>query len=426
MNHHEPIVSDIEKQRIVDTSEGIYKVANSLNILTRLGWRSEIKQAFFQNNAQKLPEVIYPHYDASVIINSLEEINKKLHDNLVDEWFKRHIISIELNANMLQNCGKPDFYVYSSQLYGKPKETIKDEKTSSLELARRFLDILKPMDDMDFGEPPEACYLASTVAEEIEKAVKMFGDLAPKILVVDELSANSLAGAERIRIRRSACFTEKDLQQLVNHEVYIHVATLLNGKSKNNAKLLELVHPGSTKTQEGLAVFAEFISGSIDIDRMKRLANRVLAIQQSIDGGDFNDIYRYFLEQTKNPDQSFENARRVFRGGVITGSAPFTIDIVYLDGLLKAHNFMRAAVSSGRADCLALLFAGRMDIEDIPVVAYLHSIGLCQPAKFLPPWATDQRFLFCYLSYSSFLNSVDMSKVKDHYQESLNSTIKIS
>ncbi len=418
-------VSDREKQRIFDVSEKIYKVANSLNILTRLGWSGETKLTFFKHDAQKIPQVTYPPYDAKPIIDSLEKIKSKLKETPVDDWFKRHIQSIELSASMLQNCGKKEFFDYSSQLYGKPKDTLKDEKTNSLELAHRFLEILKPMDDMDLGKPPDACYLASTVAAEMEKAVLMFGDLAPKILVVDDLSANALAGAERIRIRKNACFTDRDIQQLVNHEVYIHVGTLLNGKTKGNVKLLELVHAGSTKTQEGLAVFAEFITGSIDIDRMKRLANRVLAIQQAIDGADFIDVYRYFLDHTDSQDQSYENARRVFRGGVNSGGAPFTKDIVYLDGLLKVHNFMRAAVSSGRADCLMLLFAGRMDIEDIPVVAYLHSIGLCQPAKFLPPWAADQRFLFCYLSYSSFLNTVDMSKVKAHYQDLLNNTVRI-
>jgi len=34
------------------------------------------------------------------------------------------------------------------------------------------------------------------------------------------------------------------------------------------------------------------------------------------------DVYRYYLEQTGQPDQSFESARRVFRGGPVTGGAP--------------------------------------------------------------------------------------------------------
>jgi uncharacterized protein (TIGR02421 family) len=278
---------------------------------------------------------------------------------------------------------------------------------------------------MDLGEPPQACILAATVAEQMQQAVKQFGQYAPKVCIVDDLSANALAGAERVRIRRTACFTDKDVEQLIQHEIHIHVATLLNGRQPNNIKLLSLVHSGTTKTQEGLAVFAEFITGAIDIDRLRRLANRVVAIQMAMDGADFIEVYRYYLEQTDSPDQSFENARRVFRGGVITGGAPFTKDIVYLDGLLRVHNFMRSAVAVGRADCIPLLFVGRLSIEDIPIIAQLGSLGLCAKPLFLPPWVKDLRFLFSYLSYSAFLNSVDMSLVNAHYRDLLRQTLPL-
>lgn len=66
-------------------------------------------------------------------------------------------------------------------------------------------------------------------------------------------------------------------------------------------------------------MFAEIISGTIELDRLRRLADRVFSIQMAIEGADFLQVYDYFLERTGNPDQSFENARRVFRGGVITG-----------------------------------------------------------------------------------------------------------
>jgi len=96
--------------------------------------------------------------------------------------------------------------------------------------------------------------------------------------------------------------------------------------------------------------FSEIISGTIELDRLRRLADRVFAIQMAIEGADFLEVYGYFLERTGNPDQSFENARRVFRGGVITGGAPFTKDVVYLFGLLQVSNAIRAIFSAGRSD----------------------------------------------------------------------------
>ncbi|MFY9974739.1 MAG: tyrosine/phenylalanine carboxypeptidase domain-containing protein, partial [Chromatiaceae bacterium] len=68
---------------------------------------------------------------------------------------------------------------------------------------------------------------------------------------------------------------------------------------------------------------------SSELDRLRRLADRVIAIQMAIDGADFLEVYDFFMERTGDADQAFESARRVFRGGVLTGGAPFTKDVVY-------------------------------------------------------------------------------------------------
>jgi hypothetical protein len=151
-------------------------------------------------------------------------------------------------------------------------------------------------------------------------------------------------------------------------------------------------------------------------DRLQRLADRVLAIQMSIEGADFLEVYRWFVEQTGGDrEQAFENTRRVFRGGVLRGGAPFTKDVVYLDGLLRVHNFLRSAVAAGRADCIRLLFVGKLDIEDVPALCHLAAEGLVVPPRFVPPWADDLRFLVAYLAYSGFLNQVDLAMIREHY-----------
>jgi uncharacterized protein (TIGR02421 family) len=296
-----------------------------------------------------------------------------------------------------------------------------DQTNTSLGLANQLADLFSSFDSIDLGEPDVAGIDADAVAAAMHKSTQsMFAENAPEVSVVDTLSANALAGATRIRIRRGAKFTDKDIQQLINHEAYVHVATSLNGRNQPDLKILASSYPGTTRTQEGLAVFAEFITGSMDIDRMHRLADRVIAIQMAVDGADFLQVYQYFLDRIGEPDQSFENTRRVFRGGILRGGAPFTKDIVYLDGLLRVHNFMRSMVATKRTDVLRMLFCGKLDLENIPVLCELASMGLCQPATYLPPWASDLRFLLAYLTYSSFLNKIDLSQVNIHYQQLLN------
>ena len=147
-----------------------------------------------------------------------------------------------------------------------------------------------------------------------------------------------------------------NINQLINHEALLHVATTLNGRMQKSMPVLGANYGSLTKTQEGLAVFAEFITGSVDVKRMRRLSDRVIAIDMAINGADFIEVFRFFLERSDTKTQAFESTRRVFRGGLNSGGAPFTKDIVYLDGLIRVHNFFRAAVSSGKEDVSKLIF----------------------------------------------------------------------
>ena len=97
-------------------------------------------------------------------------------------------------------------------------------------------------------------------------------------------------------------------------------------------------------------------------------------------------------------------------------------DGVYLDGLLRVHNFLRTAVMLDRVDLVAVLFCGKLDIEDVPALLHLAHEGLCLAPRYLPPWAEDRQFLVSYLAYSGFLNEVNLSAVKAHYAKMLAGT----
>lgn len=414
-----------EKQRIIDASKALYLASQSVRVLTHLTWGPEVRENFLKNKARKLPQgVEYQAFDSSIVSDLTKEARreiKKLRDGAVKQWLVRTAERLEISAQMLENCGSLEFFRCSRELFGAPADELVEGFGTSLSLAGRLTDLFNSAETLDLGAPPEACHLADAVADRMRSFTKVFGEFAPEIEIVDELSANVLAGAKRIRVRRTACFTDLDIQQLAHHEVMVHVATSLNGYLQENLPLLGASHPGTTKTQEGLAVFAELITGSIDLDRFRRLADRVQAIQMSIDGADFIEVYRFFLDQIGQGEQAFENARRVFRGGLLKGSGPFTKDVVYLDGLLRVHNFLRVAVSSGRSDCLPLLFVGKLDIEDLPAISQLSADGLCEPPRFLPNWMKDLRFLVSYLGYSAFLNTVDLQSVRSHFAELLQS-----
>ncbi len=399
-------------------SQLLRRAERPVRVLRGIAWPGSIRESFFAADARELPAPTYEPIDPTEPLALCAEVVREASgDSPVDQWLRRLADSIATCARMMQAVGTPAFHDRSRELYGDPTDPLPDETSHSLDLARQLDDTLSGLSRSELGAPLPACHLAAGVADEMRRVVAdCFGERAPEVAVVDELSANCLAGPRMIRVRRSACFTDLDVHQLVHHEIYVHVATSLNGRDQVDLPILGAGHAGTTRTQEGLAVFAEYISGHIDPSRFRRLADRVLAIQMSIDGADFLDVYQFFLERTGGQrEQAFENARRVFRGGAITGGAPFTKDVVYLDGLTRVHNFLRVAVAAGRTDCIRLLFSGKLDIEDVPALCELAHLGLLRPPTFMPPWIADLRYLVSTLAYSGFLNRVDLGKVRAHY-----------
>ncbi|GIS53459.1 hypothetical protein Ct9H90mP29_05010 [bacterium] len=56
---------------------------------------------------------------------------------------------------------------------------------------------------------------AKEVGEMMEKKIKgIFGNESPEILVVDNISAKATASSKRIRLRKGASFTKKDVTNL--------------------------------------------------------------------------------------------------------------------------------------------------------------------------------------------------------------------
>ena len=371
---------------------------------------------------QELPKPEYPQLDMKKALKLTKKIRKKIPDSSpFKNWANDKTDILENSALMLSHLGTPKFYNYSSLLYGSPKDMLPDEQNTSLDLARHFENMYLNIDKLGLESHSADNLDAKEVQRRMKEAVdKMFGEDAPEVIIDEEVSSKAIAGRRRIRIREDAMFSDMDIDQLIHHEAYIHVATSINGYAQQELKILSAAHPGTTKTQEGLAVFAEYITGHLDLDRLRRLSDRILAIQMAIDGADFIEVFRFYHEHTGDLDIAFENTRRVFRGGVISGGSPFTKDIVYLDGLINVHSFFRTVVSDGRAEILPLLFVGKLDITDMAEMVQFQKLGLLQPPKYLPPWIKDIRFLLTYLAYSSFLNNIRLDTMKPHYMRMIN------
>ncbi len=416
-----PLENQTDTRAITRAAQALRDAERPLRILSLLAWPMSVRDEFLARPARnrRLPRVEYPRVETRAVRDGLARARPLIVDaGPARDWLERIAGKLELAVGMIENLGRPAFHEYSRQLYGAPDLVLPDAERTPLQLARRLRRTIDRLNHMDLGAPDDPRATADEVVSRMQAAVRLFfGDRAPAIEVEQTLSANATAGPDRIRIRSSARFTDRDVNQLIHHEAGIHVSTGLNGRAQDALPILASSHPGTTRTQEGLAVFAEFVTGSMDVDRLSRLADRVLAIDMATRGASFIEVFRYFRKRGSNEPEAFEQSRRVFRGSPLEGGAPFTKDVVYLDGLLRVHDFLRVAIAAGRADCLQLLFCGKLDLEDIPVLCALAELGMLRPPRFLPPWAADRRFLVSYLAYSGFLGRIRLGQLHTRYAD---------
>ena len=421
------LLTETHLERAIAAGQHLDAAAKPLRVLSSVGWDDTLREKFLQDGLLPTPQ--YPSVDMSSSLEAIASARKALEgDHPVFAWLRRIADALENTVHMMAARGTPEFTGHSIALYGCPTCTLLDGSTRVIDMARHLDAVLEDVETAELMlDGAEESLSAQDFAQRLTTRLgPHFGDMAPKVELWDTLSAKALAGPRRIRVRASARFTARDVDQLLQHEALIHVATSLNGRAQDSFPILGRAHAGTTEVQEGLAVFAEIISGAIDPNRFRRLADRVIAIQMALDGADFKEVFDFYHARTDDPDQSYENTRRVFRGGVVSGGAPFTKDMVYLNGLLRVHNFLRTVVSLKRADLIPLLFVGKLDIEDIPALPSLMQSDHLSRPRFMPDWIKDQRFLVSYLAYSSFLNQVKLPGFQAYYKEALAGVERVS
>ena len=413
-------LTDKEFESAKAAAVALDKAAGDMRVLSSLNWDRGMRDRFLKQG--KLPNPEYAPVDTSDARDAIGFARTQIDGNhVVMQWLSRLCETLGSTASLMDARGTSEFFRHSTALYGQPTDQMLDKTTRVLDLARHMDATLDGIDfDQLVVEGFEEHLDAQGFAQALEgKLEHYFGEDAPSVVVSDQVTAKAAASSKRIRVRSDAQFTDRDVDQLLHHEALVHSATGLNGKLQENFPILGRGHPGTTEIQEGLAVFAEVITGNMDPRRFRRLSGRVIAIQMAIEGADFKEVFDFFVGRNVEREQAYENTRRVFRGGVISGGAPFTKDMVYLNGLLRVHNFIRTAVKLRRSDLIRVLFVGKLDIEDIPALAQLASLKRIVPPKFMPPWASDLRFLVSYMAYSAFLNQVKMPGFQAYYAKEL-------
>lgn len=388
-------------------------LARKIRVLDALSWPDGVEESFlahWRGGRAKLPTVELHPRDHSTDIAALEDFVSRCDlGHPAGNHLAMTAQSYATAGRLLGAIGTPAFTQYSSALYRRPDFYYPRLNLSMLDAARFFLkttDALLgnariPASQADI--PAEA--FAAWMQPELDR---FFGPGRITVVLDSSLAAKAIAGSSRIRLRTSALFSELDKHQLLQHEAFVHVATAQNGARQPNLRSLGLGAPRTTQTQEGIATLAELFTGSMDINRLRRLALRVLAVQQALDGADFIQVFEGFLAAGQSQEESFRSTQRIFRGANLQGGSAFTKDAAYLTGLIGVHTLLRIAIRDNRPELVSHLFAGRLTLGDTVRLAPLFESGWLQGPTHLPAWASDLRLLAANLAFSAFISRIKL------------------
>ena len=415
---------------IQDLSKRIVDAQRNIRILDQIKWDDTVKQDFFQHKGQKLPNVDADYYKNRPlpfdVAQKMEEFRVILRDTQnqlgqyspITRLIKRQCDEYVRAIQMLSARGTPIFNELSKDLYGSPDDVFYANGPKLSQLGVLLFDVLTSLDVKLQSAADVERYTPTQAQKLLQARLHLFFDQHQgkiSVTVSDDMIADAAAGADNIKLSSKAMFSERELKYLEVHEGWVHVGTTLNGAMQPYCFFLSKGAPSCSVIQEGLAVITEVVSFSSYPGRMRKITNRVIAIDKVMQGADFLDIYRYFIECGLNEEDSYNQSVRVFRGSTPTGG-PFTKDLSYAKGFVLVYNFICFAISQHRVDTIPLLFTGKLALDDLPLLIELKEQGLLTAPVYLPPQFRDLAALSAWMSFSLFLNKFDLNEIQKSFR----------
>jgi uncharacterized protein (TIGR02421 family) len=414
------------KELVAQLAARVVEAQRPIRVLQAVRWENSVEEEFFKNKFRELPNIpdystVELGFDPKAKAEEFEEIARDVKRDLgetdaIGGILERTALEYRDVVRMLAARGTPLFYGYSRKLYGSPKDTFPDGKHTVRDLGHVLYEILTHVDERTLGPMQARDIPAAIAAEDLNKRfAQYFHDDAVRVLVDDGILSDASAGSDYVKVRSGAKFSARDIDILEVHEGWVHVATSLNGQQQGVAKWLAKGPPRTTTVQEGLAALLEMFTFRTYPKRARRLNDRVLAVDKAEDGASFLDVFEWYRTEGYDEEECYLNTRRVFRGGVIGGGAPFTKDACYCKGIVLNYAFIQSAIQHKQAELIPFLFVGKVAHEDIPILARKVNEGVIKPPRYLPPMFRDLNGLAIWMAYSTFFTRLASEATADFY-----------
>ena len=346
----------IKNQKLFEIDHKIDELVKKIEMLNYVNPNNiETEKAkFFNSKYLTDPKFTYPKRDFDKFSLHKEFFALKI-DDIEDERLRDFYEDIIYFYSGLIQCietiGKGKrFYYNSLRSFGTPTE-------NDVENAKFILHFDSEDENDSLFQPK---YSASESHQFFREYSKNY-DFSYEIKNSFTMGAIAMVSntAQALVLNENHTFSQNEINILTNHEIGVHMVTTMNGML-HPLKIFSHGFPNNEETQEGLAVFSEYMSGNLTIKRLKELAYRVLAVDSLAKGYDFSRTFRllhngYDLDR----EQAFYITVRAHRGG------GFTKDYLYLTGLKKIYNYHLEGKD------LSLLLTGKVSLEFVDDISYM-------------------------------------------------------
>ena len=335
-----------------------------LNFVNPINVEQE-KQLFFRSQASNNPQFSYRplriepfELKRKLLRIEVEAIPDASLRTLYEDTISAYLDKVDL----LSTLGTDQFLFNSLRYYGRP---------SALDL--KNAEYLLHLPEVEDELRPARRVSTQDAKAVFEKALHDYG-FDGKVQISSRIVADAMVNnsQRKVLIKKGATFRPKELRYLVHHEIGVHMVTTMNAQLQP-LQLLRIGTPVSTRTQEGLAVLVEYLSGNTTLRRLRELALRVVAVDRMVRGADFVETYRHLTkDRGMEVNDAFNLTTRVYRGGGLTK------DYLYLQGLREVFELYR------KGEDLRPLLIGKCSIEFYDTLQEMMHRGILNAPTYLP------------------------------------------
>jgi uncharacterized protein (TIGR02421 family) len=361
-------------EAIIETNPNLFKIDHNLNQLVQrielLNYINPInieseKKNFFSSKYNENPNFKYRKIDFNAHALQQALFSQKI-DTIKDDVSRAFYQDVIYDYSGLIQCietigqGKK-FYFNALKSFGTPT----DKDVENAQFILHFA-------DEEYDNEMFPVFSAEEAAEYFTEFIKKY-DFSFNLKYSNKISAAAMVqnNTQTLLLKKNHRYSANQLKVLANHEIGVHLVTTFNGLNQS-LKIFHNGFPNNVETQEGLAVFSEYMSGCLTLYRLKELSYRVMAADSLRKGFNFCDTFDLLHNQYKlNREESYNISLRAHRGG------GFTKDYMYLTGLKKVYDMYNAK------EDLNPLMAGKVAIENSHIVPKWIDEGLAKPNRYV-------------------------------------------